>query len=285
MTDIPASIGRYQVVRAIGQGGMGTLYLALDPKLERQIAIKLLRGDDDEVRERFAREARSVARLRHPNIVMIYDVGDHEGQPFIAMEYIQGLTLSEVIRQRMSMPTIRKLELMSELCDGLGFAHKAGVIHRDIKPANVMVDHDGLLKILDFGIARVAESTGMTQAGMLIGTLNYMSPEQVTGQPVDSRSDIFAVGALFYELLAYRQAFPGGLETGILHKILSGQPDSLAASLPNLDAELIQIVDRCIEKDPKTRYQDLAAMRKDLQAVRARLEVTTMTQTQVLDVA
>jgi serine/threonine protein kinase len=138
---------------------------------------------------------------------MIYDVGDHEGQPFIAMEFIQGQTLSEVIRQRMTLPTIRKLELMSELCDGLGFAHKAGVIHRDIKPANVMVDHEGLLKILDFGIARVAESTGMTQAGMLIASLNYMSPEQVTGQPVDSRSDIFAVGAV-YELLAYRQAFP-----------------------------------------------------------------------------
>jgi len=285
MADNPANIGRYQVVRAIGQGGMGALYLAWDPKLERQIAIKLLRGDDDELRERFAREARSVARLRHPNIVMIYDVGDHEGQPFIAMEFIQGQTLSEVIRQRTMLPTLRKVELMAELCDGLGFAHKSGVIHRDIKPANVMVDHEGLLKILDFGIARLAESAGMTQAGMLIGTLNYMSPEQVTGQPVDSRSDIFAVGALFYELLAYRQAFPGGLETGILHKIISGQPEPLDKIARNLDEDVIRIVDRCIEKEPGKRYQDLASMRKDLMTVRARLESTTVAATQVIDLS
>ena len=169
------------------------------------------------------------------------------------------------------MTSPRKLQVIDELCDGLGFAHKAGIVHRDVKPANVMVEHDGVVKILDFGIARIAES-GMTQAGMLIGTLNYMSPEQVAGHVVDGRSDIFAVGAVLYELLAYRQAFPGGLQNGILNKIMHGQPASLETVCPGLDAEVIRIVDRALQKDPDTRYQDLLAMRKDLQRVKQRLE-------------
>jgi serine/threonine-protein kinase len=217
MTNIPAIIGRYQVVRRIGQGGMGALYLAQDPKLDREIVIKLLIDDNDELRERFAREARSAARLRHPHIVTIFDVGDWEGQPFIAMEYIQGHTLAEIIRGSSPLSTVRKLRLIEELCDGLAFAHKTGVVHRDVKPANIMVDANGSLKILDFGIARIAESAGMTQAGMLIGSLNYMSPEQVTGQVVDNRRDIFAVVAVLNEQITSRQAFPCVLHISIRH--------------------------------------------------------------------
>ncbi|MCC7044007.1 MAG: serine/threonine protein kinase, partial [Acidobacteria bacterium] len=271
MSNIPTSIGRYEILGSIGRGGMGSLYLALDPKLDRQLAIKLLRDDDDDLRERFAREARAAARLRHPNIVTIFDVGEHEGQPFIAMEYIQGQTLGEIVRGNVAMPLVRKLELMESLCDGLGFAHKGGIIHRDIKPANLMLDADGSLKILDFGIARASESSGMTQAGMLIGTLNYMSPEQVSGQPVDLRSDLFAVGAVFYELLSYRQAFPGGLMAGILNKIVSGQPEPLPSIVPDIDPQIVRIVERALEKDPDRRYPDLAAMRQEIVVARARL--------------
>src|SRR5690606_38898307 len=138
-------------------------------------------------------EARAAARLRHPNIVTIFDVGEHDGQPFIAMEYIQGKTLAEVVRGNVPLPLVRKLELMEALCDGLGFAHKSGIIHRDVKPANLMLDADGSLKILDFGIARAAESSSMTKAGMHIGKLNYLSREQVSGQPDERRSELFAV--------------------------------------------------------------------------------------------
>jgi serine/threonine-protein kinase len=270
---MPAAIGRYQILDRIGQGGMGSLFLALDPMLERQLAIKLLRDDNDELRERFAREARAVARLRHRNIVTIFDVGEQDGHPFIAMEYIQGQTLAELIRAG-SLDTSRKLRLVEELCDGLGFAHKAGIVHRDVKPANVMVERDGPVKILDFGIARIAES-GMTQAGMLIGTLNYMSPEQVAGRVVDSRSDIFAVGAVLYELLSGRQAFPGGLQNGILNRILHEEPPPLRELLPSIDDEIVDVVERALAKDPQARYQDLAAMRRDLERVRQRSEGVT----------
>ena len=250
---------------------MGSLYLAWDPVLERQIAIKLLREDMEELRERFDREARSVARLRHPNIVTIFDVGEHDGQPFIAMEYIHGQTLAQIIRTDPQPSVSRKLTIIDELCDGLGFAHKMAIIHRDVKPANVMVENEGGVKILDFGIARVAES-GMTMAGMLIGTLNYMSPEQVSGQVVDNRSDIFAIGAVMYELLSQRQAFPGGLQNGIIHRILNEPPAPLEAFCPTLDEEVIEVVRRALEKDPQARYQDLAAMRRDVQRVRQKVD-------------
>ena len=268
---LPAVIGRYQILDRIGQGGMGSLFLAWDPMLERQIAIKLLRDDNEELRERFAREARSVAKLRHRNIVTIFDVGEQDGQPFIAMEYIQGQTMGDLIRSGAAVHVVRKLQLVDELCDGLGFAHRSGIVHRDVKPANVMVEHEGAVKILDFGIARIAES-GMTQAGMLIGTLNYMSPEQVAGRVVDMRSDIFAVGAVLYELLSCKQAFPGGLHNGILNRILHEAAPPLQDFCPDLDAEVIQIVEQALEKDPQDRYQDLSAMRKDLQRAQQRLE-------------
>ena len=250
---------------------MGSVYLAWDPVLERQLAIKLLRDDMDELRERFAREARAVARLSHPHIVTIFDVGEQDGHPFIAMEYIQGDTLAAVVQGGTQLPVWRKMEIIDQVCDGLGFAHKNGLVHRDIKPANVMVEPEGGVKILDFGIARVAES-GMTIAGMLIGTLNYMSPEQVAGTVVDPRSDIFAVGALTYELLSHTQAFPGGLHNGILARIMHEHPPALETLCPSLDAGIIAIVRRALEKDPSARYQDLAAMRRDLHRVRHRLE-------------
>lgn len=280
----PQRIDRYQIVSLIGPGRRSILYRAWDPKLGRHLAIKLLQVDDDELRSRLAREAQLVARLRHPNIVMVHDVGDHEGQPFIAMEFVAGRALSDIIRLRIGLPITRKLELMSQLCDGLGFAHNSGLVHRNIKPANVMIEDAGVVKILDFGLARLSESTA-TPAGRIVGTLNYMSPEQLTGQTVDRRSDIFAVGALLYEFLSARQAFPGGLDTGILYKILDDRPEPLSVSCPDLDDGVVRIVDRCLEKDPRARYQDLASLRTDLEDARVRLESVTLAATEVIDPA
>src|SRR6476646_6375983 len=213
MAASPSVIGRYQVLNQLAQGGMGQLLLARDPVIDRLVAIKLLRdGFDLDRRERFAREARSAGRLRHPNIVTIFDVGEHEGQPFIAMEYIEGETLSAIVRRKAPLTLAAKMRLMDELLSGLQYAHRAGIVHRDIKPGNVMVDADGVLKILDFGIARISGAAVHTQAGMLIGTLNYMAPEQMTGEPdVDGRADLFSAGALLYEIRSYQQAFAGVL--------------------------------------------------------------------------
>jgi serine/threonine-protein kinase len=268
MSGIPTTIGRYQVVSRIAKGGMGTLYLGWDPKLDRQIAIKILLDDNDELRERFAREARSVASLHHLHIVTIFDVGEYEGHPFIAMEYMRGETLQALIRARLVLSIARKLEILEQLCEGLAFAHRAGIIHRDVKPANMILQLDGSLKILDFGIARIAKSSGMTHAGMLIGTLNYMSPEQVSGQVADNRSDVFAVGAVMYELLSYRQAFPGGIEDGILYRLMNESPAPLEDACPGLDPEIFRIVSRALEKDPRKRYPDLKLMANDLRHIR-----------------
>src|SRR5918994_382696 len=209
-------ISRYQILEKIGEGGMGALFLARDPAIDRLLAIKLLRRgfDSDELRSRFAREAKAAGRLRHPNIVTIFDVGEHDGDPFIAMEFLAGETLQELIRHGARLSLARRLKLLEELCDGLSYAHRAGLVHRDIKPANLMVDAEGVLKILDFGIVRLEEG-GSTAAGMLVGTVNYMSPEQVHGGEIDHRSDIFAVGLVAYELLTARQAFRGSIKEGL----------------------------------------------------------------------
>src|SRR5712692_387944 len=275
----PKNIARYQVLNHLEAGGMGSVYLARDPAIDRLVAIKLLKEgfDSAELRDRFMREARSAGRLHHINIVTIFDVGEHENQPFIAMEYVEGETLYALIKRKAALSLGRKIQLMDELSAGLQYAHRGGIVHRDIKPKNVMLDADGVLKVLDFGIARVSDGSGggiKTQAGMLMGTLNYMAPEQMMGLPdVDARADQFSAGAVFYELLAYRQAFPGGLETGILHKIINANPDPLLSIDPRLDPGLVAIVNKCLDKSRDNRYADMAAVRRDLAAVRRRLGV------------
>jgi serine/threonine-protein kinase len=273
-TPVPAGlIGRYQVLDKIGDGGMGSLFLARDPAIDRLVAIKVLRHglDTEALRERFAREARAAGRLRHPHIVTIFDVGDHGGDPFIAMEFLAGETLAELIRNGARLSLSRRLKLLEELCDGLAYAHRSGLVHRDIKPANLMVDADGVLKILDFGIVRVSDS-GMTQAGVLVGTVNYMSPEQVVGAPVDHRSDIFAVGLVAYELISGKQAFAGSMKDGLLNKILHEPAEPLWAVAPGVDVEVASLVDLALQKDPADRYQDLVRMRNDLARARVRIE-------------
>jgi len=274
---VPGSfIGRYQILERIGEGGMGSLYLARDPAIDRLIAIKLLRQglDTKPLRERFAREARAAGRLRHANIVTIFDVGEHDGDPFIAMEFLAGETLAALIRDGARLSLARRLKLLEELCDGLAYAHRSGIVHRDIKPANLMVDADGVLKILDFGIVRIGDAGGTNASGGLVGTVNYMSPEQVVGRGVDRRSDIFAVGLVAYELISGRQAFRGTVKDGLLDRIVSVAIRPLEELMPELNPGVIAIVNLALRKDPADRYQELARMRNDLARVRVHLERT-----------
>jgi serine/threonine-protein kinase len=272
---LPTHISHYEIRGVLGQGGMGTVYLALDPALRRQVALKVLRADTDDQRERFRREARIVARLQHPNIVAIYAVGEHDQQPFIAMEYIEGEPLSAGIRRRTPWSLQRKLQMAADLCSGLAFAHRAGVVHRDVKPSNLIVSNgSGTLRLLDFGIARGVDGAAtidLTMLGNIVGTLNYMSPEQITGQALDHRSDIFAVGLVLYELLAYRQAFPGDNLATLTYRIVHGSAEPLRALQPDLPPDLCGVVERAMAREPEDRYPHLEAMRTDLVRVAARL--------------
>jgi serine/threonine-protein kinase len=265
----PQAIGRYEVIERVGRGGMGVVYLGRDPQIGRPVAIKLLRVTDDDIRERFLQEARSAGRLKHPNIVTVYDFGEYDDQPYIVMEFVEGTTLAEVIRERSFVPLRRKLELIEALASGLDYAHNRGVVHRDVKPANLMIDAEGALRILDFGVARVADSS-LTLARAVVGTPNYMSPEQVEGRPVDRRSDIFAVGLVMYELLSYRQAFGGDTVHHVMDAIVRSAPVPLSTLCPDVDPGLVGIVDRAIAKDANLRFQTMSEMAGQIARIRER---------------
>jgi eukaryotic-like serine/threonine-protein kinase len=265
MSGIPEKIGIFEVIRQIGSGGMGAVYLGRDPELDRQVAIKVIREEvhDQEVLDRFFREARSAAALRHANVITVYASGQQNHQPYIVMEYIEGESFGDIIRDRRDIPLSVKVSYLEQVCAGLGFAHKAGIVHRDVKPANIMIDREGVVRILDFGIARV-EGSAMTQDGTMMGSLNYMSPEQMLGRQVDPRSDIFAVGCVAYELLSYQQAFKGNLNDGLLHRLPNEDPPSLLDFCRGLPLAIEQVIMRALEKDPGRRYQNLGDMRTAL---------------------
>jgi eukaryotic-like serine/threonine-protein kinase len=212
--------------------------------------------------------------LKHNNIVTIFDIGEDDGRPYIVMEFIDGESMAEMIRRRAPLGLDRKLWLILELCAGLGYAHRSSIIHRDIKPANLMITSDGVLKILDFGLARLtteATSAGLTRHGALMGTPQYMSPEQIQGGGVDHRSDIFGVGLVTYELLTYKRAYLGDTAPVILHNIVTSKPRPLRELIPSIDAELEQAVNKAIETDPAARYQSLSDLAADLSRVRRRV--------------
>ena len=205
-------IGRYEIRRLLGTGGMGQVYLAHDPVLDREVALKLIGSeiDDDKARNRLVEEARAAGRLRHPNIVTIFDAGEHAGAPYIAMEHVGGETLRGLIRRRAPLSLAHRLELIEGACAGLAHAHRANVVHFDVKPDNLMLDVGGVLKVLDFGIARVLKAEVLVTK-QLSGTLRYMSPEQVSGAPLDRRSDVFSLGCSLFELIAYEPAYTGSV--------------------------------------------------------------------------
>ncbi len=276
---LPEQIGRFPIIRAIEEGGMGRVYLGRDPdpNIGRLVAIKLLREgfDNHDFRERFNREAKAASRFHHANIVTIFETGLHDDQPYIVMEYVSGSTLASIIKKRAPLPLYRKLILMEELFAGLHYAHRKNVIHRDIKPANIMLDDEGTVRILDFGIARLgstgANETVLTKAGMIVGTLNYMAPEQLAGEPLDGRADMFAAGTVFYELLSYRPAFRGKSDREVVSKILTATFEPLDRACPDLDPRLIDIVYRCMQKDPSARLADCGAVKEAIADVRSSL--------------
>jgi eukaryotic-like serine/threonine-protein kinase len=270
----PEVIGRYRVIRLLGRGGMSDVYLARDPMLERDLAIKLIAGgmDDEVARRRLVREASASGRLRHPNIVTIFDAGEFEGRPFIAMEYVPGQTMRSIVQKRLDLPLRRRLELIEHACAGLAHAHGLGVVHLDIKPDNLIVDESGVLKVLDFGIARILTSESLATRHIL-GTLRYMSPEQVAGDPLDHRSDIFSLGCSLYELLAYVPAYSGSTRE-IVYRIAVGPVPRLIEVMPDIDPRLDAAIGRAMALDPAERFADLDEFQAELARLRAELDPT-----------
>ena len=266
----PTTIGRYTIVERVGRGGMGVLYRGHDPDLERDVAIKVMSADlsgDADAQVRFSREAKAAARLQHRNIVTVYEFGDADGNPYIAMEFLKGQSLASRMRTEPSLSTDAILDIVVQLCTGLHHAHSAGVVHRDVKPANVWMQPDGTVKLLDFGIARLASSS-TTKGKDSPGSVSYMAPERFGSGPVDSRADIFAVGVVLYELLAGKKPFEGDSPTVIAHKILQEPPPPLAAIAPRAPKALVAIVDRALKKAPDDRYATAGDMAADIELSR-----------------
>lgn len=257
----------------LGHGGMGVVYLGFDPMLDRPVAIKVLKVPDEETRRRFLREARLAARVHHPHIVSIYAVGEHEGNPYLAMEFIAGRTMAQVIRGGEQVPLARKVHWLSELCAGLGHAHESGIVHRDVKPSNLLIAQgSGMLRLLDFGIAHGNEASSMTMAGMIVGTPQYMSPEQITGQAVDARSDIFSVGAVAYELLTGRQAFGGDNLYNVSRQIVGEQPRPIESFVPDVPNALVKTIAKCLQKEPGSRAGNAKLLEREFLSIARRLD-------------
>ncbi|HXG76972.1 MAG TPA: Stk1 family PASTA domain-containing Ser/Thr kinase [Gaiellaceae bacterium] len=261
--------GRYRVTRKLGGGGMADVYLAEDQELGRRVAIKILHGryaNDEQFVERFRREATHAAGLSHPNIVSIYDRGTTDGSYFIVMEYVEGKTLKELIRTRGPCPIPVAIAYMRQILAALRYAHRHGVVHRDIKPHNVIVNPEGVVKVTDFGIARAGTSQ-MTEEGAIIGTAQYLSPEQARGAPVDQTSDLYSAGIVLYELLTGEVPFTGESPVEIAMKHLAEVPGAPSALRPEVPEDLDLVVLRALAKEPAERYQSAAAMDADLETV------------------
>lgn len=267
-TMIKQKIGRYEINAELGQGAMGVVYRATDPLLERTVAIKTINLDmsGDELADferRFYREARLAGCLNHPNIVTIHDVGNSGKIAYMAMEFLEGEELRDILGSGERLPIERIAKITADIADGLAFAHEHGVVHRDIKPSNIMVLKNGAVKITDFGIALIPSSS-RTMVGMVLGSPKYMSPEQVVGQEVDGRSDIFSLGVVLYEMLTGKPAFGGENINTIMYRILNEIPISPGKFRPGLPAALDYIVARALAKHPDERYQSAAHMADDL---------------------
>ena len=271
--------GRYRVIRRLGSGGMANVYLAEDEELGRRVAIKVLdekHATDEQFVERFRREAKNAASLSHPNIVSIYDRGEAEGTYYIAMEYIEGRSLKELIVARGPLPIDRAVAYIRQILGAVRFAHKKGIVHRDIKPHNVLVDTDGRLKVTDFGIARAGASQ-MTEAGSIIGTAQYLSPEQARGAPVDQRSDLYSVGIVLNEMLTGSVPFTGDTPVEIAMKHISAVPQPPSTERPDVPEDLDLVVLRALAKDPRERFQSAEEMDAELGRVAAGLPVSDAT--------
>ena len=271
-------IGRYEIIEELGRGAMGAVYRAKDPAMDRIVALKtiisaaLASDEDGEFRERFFREARAAGALTHPGIVPVFDVGEHEGQPFLVMEYVDGRTLAKVYDRGERLNLDRMCEIGQKIAEALGYAHQRGVVHRDIKPANILLTSREAYgierpKIADFGIAKLTESE-MTMTGKMLGTPAFMPPEQFTGAQVDGRADIFSLGVVLYWLATGEQPFPGGSLSTVLYKVVHTEPIPPRKLNPALPARFESIIQKCMEKDPSARYQTGEELAHELSELR-----------------
>lgn len=264
-------IGRFSIRRRLGRGGMGAVYEGYDPALDRRVAIKTLTSEailDVESRGRFEREAKAAAKLAHPNIVTIYELGNFGGKekPYIVMEYLEGTDVAAVINGE-GVPFAEALDIVIQLCRALDFAHQKGVVHRDVKPSNLRYLDDGQIKIMDFGIARIEGSHQITKSGVMIGTLHYMSPEQIRGEKADGRTDVFSAGCILYELLSGSRPFTGESATTILYNIVNERPKPIVDQNPEVPQEVEEVLDRALAKRPEDRFQTAGEMSRELEKI------------------
>lgn len=273
-------LGRYQLLKRLGRGAMGIVYLGRDPKLNRLTAIKTIRFSDEVddqrvtlIKEHFYREAEVVAKLSHPNIVTIYDVGEDQDLSYLAMEYLEGESLEKYTRPENLPPTSKSVDIICQVCDALDYAHRNGVIHRDIKPANIMMLNQGVIKVMDFGIARMTAGT-KTRTGIVKGTPYYMSPEQARGERLAGTSDIFSLGVVFYQLLTGKLPFDGENMAAIMYQITSVDPDPPTKLNPNIDSATLDILRRALEKNPANRYASAKEMGDQMRMVMSRMHQT-----------
>ena len=261
-------ISHYQIIETLGAGGMGTVYKAEDLKLKRTVALKFLAPDltrDPEAKNRFIHEAQAASALQHNNICTIYDIDETgDGQMFICMEYYEGETLKKKI-ERKPLDIEEAINIAIQVAQGLDKAHKKGIIHRDIKPANIMITNDGVAKIVDFGLAKLAGQTKLTKEGATVGTVAYMSPEQAKGEEINHRSDIWSLGIVLYEMLTGELPFKGDYDQAVIYSILNEKQEPLETDTP---VELEQIIDKCLEKKPDDRYQDIGELIDELEGLK-----------------
>ena len=258
---------RYQIIKSIGEGGMANVYLAYDTILDRNVAVKVLRGDlatDEKFVRRFQREALSASSLSHPNIVEVYDVGEDNGQYYIVMEYIEGCQLKQLLKKRGRLTLSEVIDIMLQITDGLSVAHDAYIIHRDIKPQNIMILDSGLVKITDFGIAMAMNSTQLTQTNSVMGSVHYLPPEQANGKGSTLQSDIYSMGILMYELLTGELPYKGDNAVEIALKHLKEKIPSVREKLPEIPQSVENIIIKATAKNPKNRYADARSMNEDL---------------------
>ena len=262
-------IGKYEILRELGRGAMGVVFKARDPLIGRLVALKtiaLAASQSEDLRERFYREAQAAGGLQHPNIVTVYEMGDENGIPFIAMEYLEGESLDAILGKKAQVPLAQKLGYIVQVCRALSYSHQHGIVHRDIKPANIVVKRDGTVKVVDFGIARIID-TSKTQTGVLLGTLTYMSPQLVKGERADERSDLWATGVVCYELFAGLKPFDGANHAAVLMSILSDEPRSLEKVAPDCPEELRLIVEKMLLKSVEGRYQTFEELLREIEPI------------------
>ncbi len=282
--------GRYRIETKLGSGGMSTVYLAQDEVLDRPVAVKLMHreiSEEADQLERFRREARAAARLSHPNLVSVIDAGEDEGRPYIVFEYIEGQTLKQRITERGRLEIDEAVAYAIEIGRGLLAAHGRKLVHRDVKPQNVLIDPDGRAKVTDFGIARSLEAEGMTATGRVLGTTDYVSPEQAMGEVVDERSDVYSLGVVLYEMLTGEVPFSAENQIGVAMKHVNEPLPDVLVKRPEVSAAVASVVDRSTTKDPRDRYNSVGEMVRDLEATleveAARGGGTTGEATTVLD--